>query len=82
MGDVDLSDVQVTDALSTTYAAASSFGVTDVSVTSVSTVSINARFKLTYICSLFYAQYGEEGLLRDLDRSYLFHPPLAGLLFL
>ena len=35
---------------------------------------------LNSVLSFLDPQHGQEGLLRNFDRSYLFHTPLAGLL--
>ena len=55
---------------------------TTIPVNTVRRVRISARLMLKTQFSLVHTQDGEERLLRNLDGSYLFHAPLAGLLFL
>ncbi len=55
---------------------------TTMPVSNVSTVRINARFMPKTYFSLVHLKNRKESLLRNFDRSYLFHPALAGLLLL
>jgi hypothetical protein len=50
-------------------------------VSKVSMVRINARLMLKIQFSLVRSEDRQKCLLRNFDRSYLFHPALAGLLF-